>query len=53
MKVYFDAGDAMHICPENTTERLALKYWLEEYKKHGPKLLDVDVEPHSEIEKAE
>ena len=45
MKVYFDPDDTLHICPENSTERMALKYWLKEYKEHGPKVLTVDLEP--------
>jgi hypothetical protein len=52
MKVYFDVGDVLHICPEDSVERLALKYWLKELKEHGLKVLDVDIEPHSELEKA-
>lgn len=31
----------MHICPENTTELMALKYWMKEYLAHGPKMLEV------------
>jgi len=42
MRVYFDDSDTLHIEPENTVERMALKYWVQEYREHGPKLLEVD-----------
>lgn len=42
MRVYFDADDTLHITPDDTVERMALKYWVQEYKEHGSKVLDVD-----------
>ena len=45
MKLYFDDDDVLHICPENNTECMALKYWTDEYKEHGAKMLEVDTEP--------
>lgn len=53
MRVYFDANDVMYVCAENSTERMALKYWLKEYKEHGSKMLDVEFEPDAEPVKAE
>jgi len=44
MRVYFDVDDTLHIEPENSVERLALKYWTLEYKEHGGKVLAVDTE---------
>jgi len=44
MQVYFSDDDVLHICPENTTECMALKYWMDEYKAHGAKMLEVDIE---------
>lgn len=42
MQVYFDDNDVLHVCPENSIEVMALKYWRGEYEEHGDKVLEVD-----------
>lgn len=44
MKIYFREDDTLVVCPEDSVEAMALKYWMMEYQKHGPKLFDVDTE---------
>lgn len=44
MRIYFDKDDALHIEPEDSVEKMALKYWVGEYKEHGSKVLAVDTE---------
>jgi hypothetical protein len=44
MQIYFDPQNVLHIAAENTVELMALKYWAQEYKEHGDKLLEVDIE---------
>jgi hypothetical protein len=53
MRVYFDEHDVLHLCPEDTTEAMALKYWMKEYAAHGSKMLDVEIEKHGELVLAE
>lgn len=45
MKLYFREDDTLVICAENSVESMALKYWLNEYKAHGEKVLDIETEP--------
>lgn len=42
MRVYFRDDDTLVICPDNSVEAMALKYWMKEYAEHGDKVLEVD-----------
>lgn len=43
MDVRFKDDCTLVIVPTNSVEAMALRYWAEEYKKHGDKMLDVDL----------
>lgn len=43
MRLFFGSDDTLHIVPENDIECMALKYWILEYKAHGPKMLVLDL----------
>ncbi len=45
MQVYFDDKDVLHVCAEDATEVMALKYWKNEYVEHGSKMLELDLIP--------
>lgn len=45
MLIEFDDDCTLRIKPENSIEKMALKYWEAEYEKHGDKVLDVDTDP--------
>lgn len=53
MRIYFDNDDTLHICPENSIEAMALKYWAKEYDEHGSKVLEVDTEVPLKLDKPE
>ena len=44
MKVHFKDDGTLVICPKDSVEAMALKYWVMEYQKHCEKLLEVDTE---------
>lgn len=50
MKIYFSDDDTLNICPENSIEAMALKYWKKEYEAHGDKVLAVGTEVYKEDE---
>lgn len=41
MHIIFKADDTLRICPDNSVEAMALKYWAREYEEHGDKVLEV------------
>lgn len=41
MKIYFREDDTLVICPNDSVEAMALKYWSKEYEEHGDKVLEV------------
>lgn len=54
MKAIIDSECVLHILPKNNTEAMALKYWISEFAKHGPRLLEVEtVEAGRELFKKE
>lgn len=44
MKIEFKPDDTLCIIPESSTEVMALKYWKDEYEKHGEKVLHVSTD---------
>lgn len=44
MRLHFKPDDTLVICPETSTEAMALKYWQREYDEQGDKLLEVDTD---------
>lgn len=44
MKVEFQEDGTLSICPEDSVERMALKYWVMEYRTHGDKMIEVSDE---------
>lgn len=41
MKAILDENCVLHILPCNSTETIALKYWVKEFNTHGVKMLEV------------
>jgi len=41
MRVTLDDQAVMHICPESSTEVMALRYWLKELQTHGVKMISI------------
>ncbi len=50
MRIHFDDDEVLHICPKNSVEAMALRYWLEEYKAHGDKMLVVETSVPKPVE---
>lgn len=44
MDIKFRPDNTLVIVPENSVEAMALKYWAQEYRNHGDKVLDVETE---------
>ena len=53
MRVSFEEDGTLLVVPETNIEAMALKYWINEYRIHGPKMLSVEthVPPHHEDER--
>lgn len=44
MRIYFKPDDTLVVCADDSTEVMALKYWLKEYEAHGDKVLEIDTD---------
>lgn len=44
MDVYYDDKNVLHVCPENSVEVMANKYYKGEYEDHGDVLLEIHTE---------
>lgn len=44
MKIHFTDNDVLFLSAETDIEAMALKYWLAEFMKHGPKLVEVNTD---------
>lgn len=42
MRLHFDDNGVLHLCPENNTEAMALKYWAKEFSTHGTRMIEID-----------
>ena len=44
MRIYFRDDDTLVVAASDSIEAMALKYWLNEYAKHGDKLFEVETD---------
>lgn len=50
MRATLDETCVLHVIPENTTELVALKYWVKEFLAHGVKMLEVSTSVSDGVE---
>jgi len=44
MKTYFDDDCVLHVVPENTSDTMAMRYFEQEFAKHGPRMIELHTE---------
>lgn len=50
MHLRFDENGVLHLCPENHTEAMALKYWAKEFATHGARMIEIENPAHKPSE---